>query len=75
MEHERYIKENEIASLYNTRTLKTMICLTESRTIFIFHICAEVLGEVIKESKLSDNEITVVHFMYLPKESKLFTSE
>ena len=30
---------------------------------------------VIKESKLSNNEITVVHYMYLPKESKLFTSE
>ena len=28
-----------------------------------------------KESKLSDNKITVVHSMYLPKESKLFTSE
>ena len=38
-----------------------------------------ILGEdgafKVKESKLSDNEITVVHLMYLPKESKLFTSE
>jgi len=33
------------------------------------------LSNIFKESKLSDNEITVVHFMYLPKKSKLFTSE
>jgi len=30
---------------------------------------------MIKKSKLSDNEVTVVHLMYLPKESKLFISE
>jgi len=38
---------------------------------------AQIVSNIvrIKESKLSDNEITVVHYMYLPKESKLFTSE
>ena len=63
------ILANRLASQELFYLMKVHLCLK------YWEIWLSLKEIVTKESKLSDNEITVVHSMYLPKESKLFTSE